>query len=142
VVYVGVWAARCAHCHAQNIGVSEAADVTVFLLLTVLPCCVTVCLPACLSAKLELGEGAILSEPELHTVELGPDILFAVAVTDGVTGRGVGGWVGGWGHRWGTHAALAGGVACSDGRSSRQNLAEQPPLPGATAVYMQHHCWM
>lgn len=31
------------------------------------------------------GEEVILSEPELHTVTLGPHSLFAVAVSDGVT---------------------------------------------------------
>lgn len=31
------------------------------------------------------GAAVVLSDPELHTVTLGPNTLFAVAVSDGVT---------------------------------------------------------
>jgi len=37
--------------------------------------------------KLALGEEIILSEPELHTLRLTDKVLFAVAVSDGITNK-------------------------------------------------------
>jgi len=37
--------------------------------------------------KRALGEEIILSEPELHTLRLTDNILFAVAVSDGITNK-------------------------------------------------------